>query len=155
MHYQTIIRCPYCGKEFVDVNYKFNFPVFFVPLVRCDICGNLVSTQHSEFLMVTPNDRQKYYKSTLENCKAIAESLDRTNNKEYLAFLKSKGYEIYPVTEEDKARFKNVDFDKYDNALPSEKATQMLYNIGVLIEEEKRDSLTGGYKKALVLQLYQ
>lgn len=155
MHYHTIIRCPHCGKEFIDVYCKFEFPLFYVPFVRCNICGNLVGTGHSEFLMVSPNDRQTYCKPTLENCKAIAESLDRMNNKEYVAFLKSKGYEIYPVTEEDKVKFKNVNFDKYENALPSEKATKMLYDAGVLIEEEKRDELTGGYKKEILKENQQ
>ena len=146
MHYHTTVICPYCGRDFIDVNCKVDFPVFYISFIRCDICANWVGTGYSEFLTVLPEDRLTYYKPNLANCKAIEESLDRTNNKEYVEFLKAKGYNIYPVTEEDKVKFKNVDFDKYENALPSEKATKMLYDAGVLIEEEKRDELTGGYK---------
>ena len=49
-----------------------------------------------------------------------------------------------------KERFENVRFDLYINQQPSTTATQSLYNIGILIEEQNLDKETGGLKKEVL-----
>lgn len=142
--------CPYCKAVISEGDgYGDEIPDIWIPYIRCQICGNLISTNACEFINTPYKERYKI-KATLKNCEFIAESLDRTNNKQYLKFLEDHGFNVYPITENDKDLFKNVDFNKYEGALPSKNATESLYNIGILIHEQNIDKTTGSFKKEVL-----
>lgn len=142
-----LLSCPHCNAAIAHgVGYGDNIPDIWVPLIRCKVCGGLIKTGGSEYLTLTVNERTKL-RANSQNNEFIEKSLDRTNNKEYLTFLKNNGYAIYPITDADKERFKDVRFDMYKNQLPSVFATQSLRNVGILIDEKQLDEKTGAFKQ--------
>lgn len=146
------LNCPYCGARILDgVGGGDNFPEIWVPFFRCPVCCKLISTGSKEFVNIPPHERSKIY-SNLTNAKYIAQSLDRTNNKKYEEFLNSRGFEFYPLTDEDYKNFKNVDWEKYCNSSASDEATQSLYNVGILIKEEDLDKKTGEIKREKIIE---
>lgn len=144
------VNCPYCNAEIAQGHgYGDKVPDVWVPFIRCEICGGLIKTGSSEYLTI-PVEKRIWLKRTTKNCEYIEQSLDRTNNEEYVAFLQKNGFIIYPITNIDKDSFEDVRFDLYINNQPSTSATQSLYNVGILIEEEKLDKETGGIKKEIL-----
>ena len=128
------------------MGYGDNIPDIWVPFIRCSVCGGLIKTGGNEYLTLTVNERTKLRASS-QNNNLIEQSLDRTNNKEYITFLQNNDYSIYPITGADKERFKGVRFDMYKNQLPSVSATQSLRNVGILIDEKQLDEKTGAFKQ--------
>lgn len=144
------MHCPYCKAEFANGwGYGDTFPVIWVPFIRCYVCGKLFSTHSHEFLTIPPGKRLKY-KNNQKICKLIEQSLDRTNNQEYVKILMNKGLKIYPINNDDQNKFTGVDFNKYEDALPSKEATQLLYDTRILIKNDELDKRTGTYKKEIL-----
>ena len=144
------LSCPHCGATLMEgTGDGGTIPPIFVPYFRCPICGRLSSTDANEFICMD-NEQRSYIRASLKNCEYIAQSLDRTNNEEYREFLSKCGFEFFSITDDDKLKFKNVDFDKYQNTDASYTATQGLYNIGILIKEEEKDTATGGIKAEIL-----
>lgn len=123
-------------------------PVVCFPYCRCNVCGSILKTGYKEFIIMTPEERSEI-RATQKNCEQITASLERTNDLEYLEKLKEAGYTIYEPTEEDKKKFKYVDFSIYGGDT-TETAIDTLYNWGVLIREEDLDKDTGGYKDSVL-----
>ena len=143
------ITCPYCGAKIAQGTGSGKIiSDIWLPFIRCEICGKLIATGESEYLTIPVAERVQM-KMTLDDIEYIKQSLDRTNNKEYISFLQKNGFIIYPVTNEDKSRFKDVPFEMYINCQPSIAANQSLYSAGVLIDEEKLDKETGGFKQEI------
>lgn len=144
------VNCPYCNAEITrGSGYGDTVPDIWVPFIRCEVCGGLMKTGGNEYLTMPVEERIRL-KRNQKNIEYIEQSLDRTNNKEYVAFLQKNGFIIYPITTADKDRFDSVRFDMYINRQPSAIATQSLYNVGILIEEESLDKETGGIKKEIL-----
>lgn len=144
------ISCPYCKAEIAQgQGYGDTIPKVWLPFIRCMICGNLIQTGGKEFLTMPIEKRAQLSKSK-KNSEFIEKSLDRTNNEDYLAFLYKEGYVLYPVTDADRERFINVRFDRYLNCQPSAAATQVLYNVGILLEDDMMDKETGEIKKEIL-----
>ena len=142
------INCPYCGARIANGIGDIKIPQVFVPFYRCICCGKLMITGGQEFLTMNPDYRCRI-KSSLQNCQNIAESIDRTNSKEYVDFLNNHGFEIYPITKAEVDRFQNVDFSRYGRKT-SKSGMETLYNMGVLIHKEDLDEKTGTYKQEIL-----
>ena len=144
-----ISRCPYCASELErGVGRSLRFPAVHIPFFRCGICGKLIKTGAQEYLTMPVEERIKLRYGPISR-ELIEESLDRTNNQEYLFFLNRIGFEIYPAVDKDSARFRDVDFEKYTDAHSSDQANQILDAIGVLLGEDKIDIETGGFKEEI------
>lgn len=144
------VNCPYCGAEVTHGSgYGDRVPDFWIPFMRCEICGQLMKTGANEYITM-PVEQRTQFRNHSNNCGYIAQSLDRTNNKDYIAFLQKNGFNIYPITNADRERFPNVPFERYINMLPSHTATQSLYDVGILIEESHLDKETGGIKQEIL-----
>ena len=144
------LKCPNCNSEIVSGwGYGDSVPKIFVPFIRCKYCGKLFKLGGREYITIPVDERIKF-SATVKNCEYIEKSLDRTNSREYLTFLQNNGYEIYPITDKDKYCFAKVDFLKYHKAFPSSDAIQSLHNVGILIEEDKLDKESGGFKKEIL-----
>ena len=154
MHWS--ISCPYCNAEITQGSGSAGtLPPVFLPLFRCRMCNGLISTDRKEYLTIPVEERIRIKRSA-ENISYIEQSLDRTNSSEYLAFLSKNGFMIYPITQTDIDSFGNdrgniffesVRFDMLINNEPCATSMRLLYNAGILIEEEKKDKETGGFKK--------
>lgn len=142
------LSCPYCNSIIGEGTGYLEIPSVWMPLYRCQICGKLVVTGSKEFLTMT-NEERLCIKATLNNCKYIAMSIDRTNNKEYVEFLEDNDYTMYELTDEVVQKFKNVDFNKM-SAMPSQEAERQLLDMGVIISENDKDEKTGGYKQEIL-----
>lgn len=144
------LKCPYCNAVIArGRGYGYPVPCVWVPCIRCEICGGLMKTGANEYLTM-PVEKRIRLKRNQRNNEYIEQSLDRTNNKEYVAFLQKNGFIIYPITNADKDKFESVRFDMYINRRPSAIATQSLYDVGILIKEEMLDKETGGIKKEIL-----
>ena len=133
MRYYTL-SCPHCHISLVEGTGTYKIPQAFYPLFRCKYCGKLFYTGGNEYLTMPVEERIKLKWSFKLN-DYIKQSLDRTNHKEYLQFLKNHGYTIYPITETDFLEYPEIDFKSYTNAPPSAEAIECLYFIGALIKE--------------------
>ena len=103
------LSCPHCGATLMEgTGDGGTIPPIFVPYFRCPICGRLSSTDANEFICMD-NEQRSYIRASLKNCEYIAQSLDRTNNEEYRKFLSKCGFEFFPITDDDKLKFKNAD----------------------------------------------
>lgn len=157
MHWS--ISCPYCNAEITQGSGSAGtLPPVFLPLFRCRMCNGLISTDRKEYLTIPVEERIRIKRSA-ENISYIEQSLDRTNSSEYLAFLSKNGFMIYPITQTDIDSFGNdrgniffesVRFDMLINNEPCATSMRLLYNAGILIEEEKKDKETGGFKKEVL-----
>lgn len=144
------INCPYCNAPYasgngylVDDRSKIGIPYF-----RCRYCNGLIITYQREYLTLPVENRTKIEASNEE----IEASIDRTNNSEYINFLKSREYTIYPLTEKDFSAHPQIDFENLKNKPTSKKSTDILFNSGILIKEEERNPETGGYKEECLLK---
>lgn len=148
MGWHWLIRCPYCNCKVAGGRGKGDFPDIWVPFIRCNVCGNLIRTNCREYLTLTVDERTRL-RNNRYNSELIEKSLDRTNNQDYLSILQQKGYKIYPVTDQDKNRFCDVQFHKFDNGRSSLNATETLENVGVLIDGSLLDNKTGAFKEEI------
>lgn len=150
MGYYVSLKCPHCnsllfrgrGRE------KDFFPKICVPFFRCRVCGELIKTPSREFLTIPVEERIKM-RNSLNNCKEIAESLDRTNCPEYVDFLHHHGFDIYQISDLDKQKFLNVSFDNHINQEPTEKALDELYSLQILLKEDEKDE-NGELKQEII-----
>ena len=142
------LKCSKCDSELLYGRGYMEQPVVCFPYCRCNVCGSILKTGYKEFIIMTPEERREI-RATQKNCEQIRASLERTNDLEYLDKLKEAGFTIYEPTEEDKEKFKYVDFNIYGGD-STEEAINTLYNWGVLIKEEDLDKKTGGYKESVL-----
>ena len=142
------LKCSHCNTSIVYGRGNFEFSDFWMPYIRCNVCGVVLKTGAQEFLTMKPEDRQQV-KATQKNCEYIIESIERTNNKEYLDKLINAGYEIYEPTQDDEKKFHDVDFSICGKETTL-RACEMLYEFGTLIRPEELDEETGGYKEDLL-----
>lgn len=144
-----VLTCPFCNTQLGNSGYGGHMPKIDVPFIRCSYCGKLVNTGVREFLTIPPEERISL-RNTIEICKQIERSLDRTNNKAYISFLESYGYEIYPITDEDKMKFTKTNFEYLQYESSTREATSSLYKLGILIRDEDLDDETGGWKQEII-----
>ena len=145
------MSCPNCNAEIASgTGNGDNMPRIFLPLFRCKMCGTLVLTGKNEYLTM-PVEERINLRNTEDNYILIRKSLDRTCNKEYIEVLEDNGFEIFPLEERDFKKFPGINFALFQNRDSSSTlTTQELYNSGILIKEENKDTATGGVKKAVL-----
>lgn len=141
------VSCPYCKTTIAEgTGYGDKFPEIWLPFIRCHLCGSLICTGSREFLTIPIEERLKY-RNTEKNAEYIERSVSRTNNKKYQDLLKSRGYSIYPLTEQDREKFDKVYWDEVRQGKCYSEDENALYNSEILIKNEIFDEKTGGIKQ--------
>ena len=144
------IHCPHC-KAIISqgTGYGEKLPEIWVPFLRCEICGKLASTGSFEYLTMPVETRTRLRRNSV-NIGYIKESLDRTCNSAYVSFLHKHGFTLYPISNADREYFTEIQFNRYVYGSPSYAATELLHNTGILIEADRLDPHTGGFRQDIL-----
>lgn len=141
------VSCPYCKATIANgTGYGDSLPKIWLPFIRCRLCGNLVDTGSKEFLTMPLQERLKF-RNTKKNADYILHSVSRTNNKKYQELLKSRGFNIYPLTKQDREKFNEVFWGEIQQGKCYAEDQDALYNSEILIKDEILDEKTGGIKQ--------
>lgn len=142
-----MISCPYCKTTIIQgTGSSDSLPKIWLPFIRCHLCGSLVGTGSREFLTIPIEERLRL-KNSGKNAEYIEHSVSRTNNKKYQDLLKSHGYSIYPLTEQDYEKFDKVYWDEIRQGKCYSEDENAMYNSEILLKDEILDEKTGEIKQ--------